>query len=852
MGSFVKHLRKTFAEVVNTTCGAITFADHHHSQSIKELLQNYEELQSIKETMDSNPSIITKTSQNWLRRVNQMMEEDQKLRELINDIKKRRKWCNFKMMNQMAEEMSRKIQGLLNDKPKDYTIGEHVIHSKSISNERSFLRSRVDRLKQEIVVKLDDDRVDVVGVFGVRGIGKTMLANEISGNRKYDAVVYVKITKASSNMIRSIQNDIAKKIGLSLVDEDNVKHRAEKLYRKLKEERQSDNKIKKLIILDNILAKIDLSKVGIPISSQASTQDEFSYKLLLISREKNVLQDIGVQVENILEMQPLDENESRELFRQEIGLNIDEDGMNKELQNVEKILLEKCEGKPRDIVELATLLKYEDFSMWEHLAIEIAPNDATIGSVHPHAYSNLTIKYMLKGGEDRKKFFFLACSFPFGTSISIRDMIRYGMGLGLFAVNNYTKAWEQAVVWIEEFVLASLLSDDCPGDHIKINDDIQMSAISLAEKDGDPIMINTRPHWLDEDTLKLYTIVSLTSSTNHSSLEEMESNKLRILMLDHSQANLFGDEFFQGILNLNVLASKGMEFTKGLPKSINKLKNLRMLHLENCKLMFGGISEIGECVNLVILSLRGSEFYELPENIMRKLYNIRSLDLSKSKIHGRISIEGVSSNLEELILSFASAHDDQNQKNVAILSNMGYLKVLEMHLYYDRLLNEKLVKNLDQFRISISDKSGNWIDIMNTYELTKSSRILQLSWIESSMMDENMKDSLKVLLLKAECLILKQFEKLPTFIYDMVEENLEHLVMIDCEFDRPLDSTWKSLECLESLYLVNLPYLKTMVDYGVLFSNLKVLVLWSLPELRSYVLPTHSLPKFLSVIIVMK
>lgn len=60
--------------------------------------------------------------------------------------------------------------------------------------------------------------------------------------------------------------------------------------------------------------------------------------------------------------------------------------------------------------------------------------------------------------------------------------MRYGVGLDLFQnVDKISEALEQASKWVSELVSSSLLWKDDQS-HVKIHDDVRLSAMSFAEK----------------------------------------------------------------------------------------------------------------------------------------------------------------------------------------------------------------------------------------------------------------------------------------------------------------------------------------------------------------------------------
>ncbi|XP_021716649.1 uncharacterized protein LOC110684503 [Chenopodium quinoa] len=332
--------------------------------------------------------------------------------------------------------------------------------------------------------------------------------------------------------------------------------------------------------------------------------------------------------------------------------------------------------------------------------------------------------------EEKRRFLLLACLFPSGASIPVEEMMKYGTGLGLFQqADTLKKAMEQANTWVDELKSSALLLEDHREGYVKIHDLVRASTISLAEKDGDKVMVEVFPEWPSLETFQKYYAISLMSGIDHSRMNDLNSDKLQILILDNARVCLeifFSDSFFDGMLSLRVLVLKGMDFTLGFPNSIKKLKrNLRTLLLEKCKL--GDITGIDELTNLIVLSLRESSMEEIPEAI-GNLSNLRLLDLNGCVISKKgISANVVLSKLSKLEGIYALSNglifyyeEDENRSEFAIveLDEVVQVTIEDCH-------ELEFIKKLDQFQICVGKSTSS--DYSNMYS---QSRALQLTHIK--------------------------------------------------------------------------------------------------------------------------
>ncbi|XP_074269638.1 disease resistance protein At4g27190-like [Silene latifolia] len=538
-------------------------------------------------------------------------------------------------MSVAAEDMLIKIKNIIENKPggQDVTRATRRGEMEAIHTDYALLKSR-NELFEKIIKALASNDVHALGVFGMGGSGKTTLATEVANSKAngiFETTVMVEISESPN--IESIQNQIGDGLGLPLHDVHGIREKAIRLNNKLKlgdklEGQKDDNNGKKnliakkiLIVLDNIWNNIDLVQIGIP--------REYC-KLLLTSRLMEVCISMDIREPNIFEVGLLNENEAKDLFEFQVQKKID-DG---EYKSVADKLLEKCRGLPLSIVATANSLKGKELPLWRQFTEELEKPILCQNSGARYAtFSILRTSYEVMTSEEKKKFFLLACLSPLGSSISIDNLMRYGIGLDLFQhVNKLSEAMELARTWAEELVSSSMLLKGDSDEYVKIHDVVRESTMSFASKssrntDGQMFLVDAIPRWICKETFNKYTGISLLAQANYAPLNGVKAYLLQILLLkgNENHSSFLESNFFEGMKNLKVLEVLFMNFEQGLPKSIDRLKVLKTLHLVECKL--GDIKLIGELGSLLVLSFRGSSMLRFPDEV-GKLVNLRLLDMS--------------------------------------------------------------------------------------------------------------------------------------------------------------------------------------------------------------------------------
>ncbi|RQO86082.1 hypothetical protein POPTR_001G432200v4 [Populus trichocarpa] len=112
---------------------------------------------------------------------------------------------------------------------------------------------------EQIMKALKDDNVNMIGPYGMGGVGKTTLVKEV-GRRAKELQLFPEVlmpTVSRNPNVTDIQDQMADKLRLD-IKENSREGRADRLRHRLKEVE------KMLIILDDVWKNIDLKEIWIP------------------------------------------------------------------------------------------------------------------------------------------------------------------------------------------------------------------------------------------------------------------------------------------------------------------------------------------------------------------------------------------------------------------------------------------------------------------------------------------------------------------------------------------------------------------------------------------------------------
>ncbi|TQD96454.1 hypothetical protein C1H46_017949 [Malus baccata] len=566
----------------------------------------------------------------------------------------------------------------------------------------------------KIMDELRIPNTDLILVYGIGGVGKTTLVEEVLRQAVKEKLFAdaVMVRSVQNSDLEGIQKEIAIKLGMEVQESETMSVRALRLRDRVK-----DKKV--LVILDNIWESIDLLSVGLPCLPNC--------RILLTSRTRKLLSS-EKRSQKDFALQVLNEDEAWRLFETKAGDVVKNPDIRTEATDVAK----KCGGLPLLVVTVASSLRNRStLPVWKNAkrCLKVFDNE---DSAEQEAYSAL--EWSFNQLDDQKlKPLLLICGVlvnHFGKA-SLTDLLKYTFGLGLFKnIDSVEDAQHAVHARIEELKDSCLLLDSKNNTSITMHDLLRDVAISIASKghrallraEGDDLK-----EWPNNEEFSENCIMISLSCKNIPRLPEVLKCQQLELFLLRGKGDLLEipGNFFVEMKKLKVMDLNNAHFSS-LPQSLYLLENLQTLCLERCVL--GDITLVGQLSQLKILSFIYSQFNELPEEI-GKLTRLRLLDLSWCSELRVISPNVISSlkSLEDLRMKQSfnrwvpkGVTGERSNASLSELKDLPRLAALSIHVPdASSIPTDLFTDKLKKYQILIGTSSWKWNDVDETLNTLK-------------------------------------------------------------------------------------------------------------------------------------
>ncbi|XP_028755722.1 probable disease resistance protein At4g27220 [Neltuma alba] len=627
-GTLSSFVDKFWDLVLDPTCEQFHHLFYYH-RNIKQLNERLVELvderSSIQHQIDeatNNAEQIEDKVLHWLCKVDEISEQIQKFHVEESQAKTEcsvtscpNPWLRYKL-SKRAKAMAQEVVEICR-KGNFNTVSYRVLPPSmpELVNRESNegIGSRV-QLVNRIMEELRNPSVNMIGLCGPGGVGKTTIAKEVAKSQKMFSKVIMATVSDELN-VEKIQGQIAEKLGMQL-NEKTEEVRACRLCERLKLEKNM------LLILDDLWEELDLGSVGIPfVDVENYSKKDGGCKILLTSRNETLLSH-RMKCQKLIKIGVLLENEALELFKRIAELSAD--SSNLELISIASEIVQKCGRLPLAIATAAKALRGKNLDEWkDYLARwrnHLRRNNTGIKEVD----SSLKLSYDPLSLEN-KTIFLLSAMLSHDPSID--DLLMYSLGLDILeGIENIEEAHVGICAIVSKLKSSNLFLDSFSGRRVTIHDVFRDVALSIASNELNVFIVRHRSlkEWPDKNKLEGYKGICLQESDISELPEELHGPRLEFFLLDSTKRDLtISNMLFKSSREMKVLAFTNVHFSS-LP-SLSFLQKLKTLCLHSC--LLEDIAEVRSLKNLKVLSLAYSEIQRLPAELAQ-LSSLQMLNLA--------------------------------------------------------------------------------------------------------------------------------------------------------------------------------------------------------------------------------
>ncbi|KAE8713008.1 hypothetical protein F3Y22_tig00110220pilonHSYRG00059 [Hibiscus syriacus] len=449
----------------------------------------------------------------WLTDAENAVKEAQSMESKIEENKRCFCWCpNWSWRYRLGKEIEKKtevISKLVEGSHFERIGYRAVLPGLEFFTSKDLVASKTSTAAfNKVMEALKDDEVDVIGVWGMGGVGKTTLVTEV-GKRAKELQLFqvIKVVVSQTPSIGDIQKKLADFLNIKF-EKTTKEGKAEELWLRLAKEE------KVLNILDDMWNEVDLKEIGLPIKEKGK-----GCRVILTTRRKTVCEAMECQITVPIDV--LDGDEAWALFRMKAELD---ERVPRDIIEEAKKVAEECKGLPVAIVTLARALKgTKTRDGWEMARKKLASSRLLeIGNIEEeekNAYQCIKMSYDYLKKETVKRCFLLCAVYPEDHSIHTEGLVRYAWGLefydNIYSVEEVRIQVLEAIDYLKDSCF--LLQDEDGAGHrditryIKLHEVVRDVALWITSKEESDFMIKSRLQLLN-DSLEPCKAISLLDS----------------------------------------------------------------------------------------------------------------------------------------------------------------------------------------------------------------------------------------------------------------------------------------------------------------------------------------------------
>jgi disease resistance protein RPS2 len=650
----------------------------------KRLKEATEKLSAMRNDMENaakrdRTKELTEECKVWIRSVEESKKEVQKLETVY---KKKYENRNGKFWDplfspkrvKLSKQMEKKcteLQGLFSkgiltliEKTPERVIP--ILHAPKIED-----KSSLHLAVKEILGHLRDPAVKRVGLWGIVGIGKTTIMQNMNNNadvaKMFDIVIWLTLSEDLS--IEKLQRAITQRLKLKVEDITEPDEIAERIRTELECK-------KYLLLLDDVWKDFDLRKIGISCNKKDS-------KVVLATRLKHICD--GMVTDEEVQVQRLSEDDAYEMFKEKLGRNVNLSGT---IEPKSRQVVRECSGLPLLIEKIARAFRKreENLDLWEEGLRRLQERPTTISESIDEVIEFLKFCYN-ELHEDKQKFCFLyGALYPGDCDIYIDHLLECWKAEDfIHDANEFRVARQKGWDILVDLFELSLLERSEKVNHVRMNKVVRRMAHKVSKeivhfkilvKAGE--QLQKAPN---EAEWQQAVRISLMDNKLCTLPEKPCCSSLSTLFLQRNlPLEVIPESFFELMQNLRVLDLHDTRIPS-LPSSISSLTCLKALYLHSCKCLRKLPTEIKKLVCLEILDIRGTEIKFIPIEI-RGLIGLKCLRLSlsdaaefgKDVLSGLSLLEELRINVDEDFLKMENAMEAISRE-VASLKKLTSLSI---------------------------------------------------------------------------------------------------------------------------------------------------------------------------------
>ncbi|KAH8966898.1 hypothetical protein BDL97_03G050800 [Sphagnum fallax] len=475
------------------------------------------------------------------------------------------------------------------------------------------LESYVERVETLWTSEGSDAAPQYVGVWGMGGVGKTLLLQRLYGSPKvhghFQGARFIWLTVGQTPDIMALYRRLSEELGLEPQENVNAEDYKLKLHSQFRRKRV-------FLVLDDVWQDKVFDSLDLAKGKGSVT--------LLSTRNKSLFKRASPHIEEV-QMTPLSKEDSWSLFC--VHAFRPPSNVPCELEALAQSMAAECQGLPLalKVIGRAMFGKTSPELQWKPLLKKLRESRMQERTVEDDLYERLKLGYDLLSEDDwhLKDCFLYFAAFAEDFEISFEDILWHWIGVGLVPGNGRDDPRAVAFsllnkLWRRSFIESNIEVEDI--EHLlwfKLHDVMRDLAFYILENDGGTPPAKQLYLYRGGQNLKAFPQEWETTL-------EQPSKALRLSLHKNNLESLPGRFNAPELVSL-LLGGNPIRF---VPASfLSCFPNLRVLDLSNGK--FGSLpEELGDFKDLVWLDLSSCSSLEILPDAVGKLHMLKVLNLA--------------------------------------------------------------------------------------------------------------------------------------------------------------------------------------------------------------------------------